>query len=362
MSVTLYPSAVRFNDNGTYRSVAAFADLNSPSLIGTPTAPTAEPGTNTTQIATTAFANRAANNAVSTFVRPNLLDNWYFVGGGSQLGYGVFPINQRGQSVYSTSGAYTIDRWKLNSSGTVTVGADGITFASTGGWQSLRQYLSSYKALSGKPVTISALVSTEATQNLYMVLEYQSGGSEHGVCYQTSNTSGLRLVTVSATAPDLSDATQAYFRIGNVAGATTSPIKIIAVKLEVGSTQTLAHQEGSTWVLNEIPDYAEQLIACQHYAVLLPGTSVYNGYANSETVVRIAVPCPAQFAGTPSLEYGGTGFSYLRLIGNGVALSPTSATALNAGNEIVLEFTVSGATQNATYALKNNGATILIYC
>lgn len=61
MSVTLYPSAVRFNDNGTYRSVAAFADLNSPSLIGTPTAPTAEPGTNTTQIATTAFVYTAVS-------------------------------------------------------------------------------------------------------------------------------------------------------------------------------------------------------------------------------------------------------------------------------------------------------------
>lgn len=33
----------------------------------------------------------------------NLLDNWYFVGGGSQQGGGQFPINQRGETSYSTS-------------------------------------------------------------------------------------------------------------------------------------------------------------------------------------------------------------------------------------------------------------------
>lgn len=245
--------------------------------------------------------SRASAAELATFMRPNLLDNWYFVGGGSQLGYGTFPINQRGQTVYSTSGAYTIDRWKLNTSGTVAVGADGFTFESTGGWQSLRQYLSSYKSLSGKPVTISALVSTEAQQNLYMALQYQSGGSEHDVCYQTSNTSDLRLVTVSATAPDLSDATQAYFRIGNVSGATTSPIKIIAVKLEIGSTQTLAHQENGAWVLNEVPDYATELAKCQAY--LLPISALSRTRTNIvlDNVLGFDVPVPVTMAKTPAI-------------------------------------------------------------
>jgi len=42
-----------FNNIAT--AVATKADLNSPALIGTPTAPTASSGTNTTQVATTAF-------------------------------------------------------------------------------------------------------------------------------------------------------------------------------------------------------------------------------------------------------------------------------------------------------------------
>ena len=41
-------------------AISSKADLNSPSLTGTPTAPTASAGTNTTQLATTAFAVAAA--------------------------------------------------------------------------------------------------------------------------------------------------------------------------------------------------------------------------------------------------------------------------------------------------------------
>lgn len=55
----------------------------------------------------------------------NLLDNAYFVGGGSQLGDGVFPINQRGLSNYGAG--YTIDRWKLSSGGTLVFTNDGIS-------------------------------------------------------------------------------------------------------------------------------------------------------------------------------------------------------------------------------------------
>lgn len=44
------------------------ADLASPALTGTPTAPTASAGTNTTQIATTAFTQNAVDNVQSVFV------------------------------------------------------------------------------------------------------------------------------------------------------------------------------------------------------------------------------------------------------------------------------------------------------
>lgn len=41
----------------------------------------------------------------------------------------------------------------------------------------------------------------------------------------------------------------------------------LAAKLELGSTQTLAHKENGVWVLNEVPDYGEQLARCLRYLV-----------------------------------------------------------------------------------------------
>jgi hypothetical protein len=47
-------------------AISSKADLNSPALTGTPTAPTASTGTNTTQVATTAFVQTALAGAFST--------------------------------------------------------------------------------------------------------------------------------------------------------------------------------------------------------------------------------------------------------------------------------------------------------
>lgn len=49
----------------SHQSLANYAPLASPALTGTPTAPTANAGTNTTQIATTAFVKTAVDNAVA---------------------------------------------------------------------------------------------------------------------------------------------------------------------------------------------------------------------------------------------------------------------------------------------------------
>ena len=72
----------------------------------------------------------------------NLLDNWYFVGGGSQLGEGTFPINQRGSASY-TGKVRVINRWKMtNSNGTLTLNSDCITLTAASTENAFfRQYL-----------------------------------------------------------------------------------------------------------------------------------------------------------------------------------------------------------------------------
>ena len=70
------------------------------------TVATGDPGTNATVTNTGDTTNAVFNFSIprgdvgerGPGVRANMLDNWCFVGGCSQLGYGVFPINQRGQT------------------------------------------------------------------------------------------------------------------------------------------------------------------------------------------------------------------------------------------------------------------------
>ena len=57
------------------KSLDGKAPKNSPDLTGTPTAPTASSGTNTTQIATTAFVKDAVDTAVSGLIN-NAPANW----------------------------------------------------------------------------------------------------------------------------------------------------------------------------------------------------------------------------------------------------------------------------------------------
>ena len=56
------------NNTGLQALLDNKAPLVSPNLSGTPTAPTAAAGTNTTQIATTAFVNNALGNLTDTLI------------------------------------------------------------------------------------------------------------------------------------------------------------------------------------------------------------------------------------------------------------------------------------------------------
>ena len=83
----------------TAANLALKANINSPALTGTPTAPTAPKGTNTTQIATTAFV-MAAVNAISSqgkIVSYSLLPNGY-------IKWDIGFILQWGQTSYNTAG------------------------------------------------------------------------------------------------------------------------------------------------------------------------------------------------------------------------------------------------------------------
>lgn len=93
-------------------AISTKANIDSPALTGTPTAPTATAGTSTTQIATTAFATTAAANAVGdldlTADELTLNTNWTVTGSGTNL-------------IFAYSGTNVA---KLDSSGNLTVIGD----------------------------------------------------------------------------------------------------------------------------------------------------------------------------------------------------------------------------------------------
>lgn len=96
-------------------AIVSKANLDSPALSGTPTAPTAASTTNTTQIATCAFVQTAASNAVSAGINNPAADivinsvemgNWTIEDNGST----VLNIAYNGTNIF-----------KLDSSGNLTV-------------------------------------------------------------------------------------------------------------------------------------------------------------------------------------------------------------------------------------------------
>lgn len=174
----------------------------------------------------------------------NLLDNWYFQG----------PVNQRGSGSYAVSG-YTIDRWKTGSNKlTVNVTSDGITLINN---DTAPLYFNQYID-GGIPVedsyTISALVST-ISGTAYFQTVYSDGA--YGTPLNLA--AGCNAITVSAA----KTISRVLFQVNSGSSVTVN-----SAKLELGSQQTLAHQDADgNWVLNEIPDYGEQLARCQRYQI-----------------------------------------------------------------------------------------------
>ena len=172
-------------------------------------------------------------------VHPNLLDNAYFVGGGSQLGGETFPINQRGQTSY-TSGGTGIDRWctDLPSGNGVTLTASGVTLDSGVYWGQHRVA----KDLAGETLTLSVMLadgtiySGTAVYNHEVGVGYTFFGNGLMACY------ALRLGS--------SDVAQ--FEI-----STYTAITVKAVKLEKGTVSTLAN--------DTIPSFVEELRKCQRF-------------------------------------------------------------------------------------------------
>ena len=150
---------------------------------------------------------------------------------------------------------YTVDRWRMDfdsGSSSLQLTNDGVIYnaGSSGGYENFSQPYLKESCIVGQLYTISFLVDN--FQNVNQLFNNKTGSNfditENLISYTFSYNS----------TPDANPDIGIQFKKG-----TSTLIK--AAKLELGDVQTLAHKEGDKWVLNEIPDFGEQLRRCQRY-------------------------------------------------------------------------------------------------
>ena len=228
----------------------------------------------------------------------NLLDNWYFVGGGSQQGGGQFPINQRGETSWNTGG-YHLDRWKQESDGFGELGEEGFTPAVTGDMATTQQVEESvFKSLLGKKVTISALLSSgefrsrtvqfpsDISQGFVELVAFSNGGEIGIASYPGSKTYQLCRIYIKSN---------------------SNKLTFVAIKVELGYLSTLARKdEEGSWVLNDpAPNFHQELAKCQRYLQVLNGFSwIGSGQIDQSKITgQFFIPLPVSLRKTiPTLS------------------------------------------------------------
>lgn len=258
---------------------------------------------------------------------PNLLDNWYFGN----------PVNQRGKTSYAGAAAYTIDRWKLTYDTNITINDGYITLS---GYWDMAQPIdkASTPIPGGTVVTFSVLLRNKSATAAFRYGFTNNSNNEHYAYIDEASTIGDKwtLFTLTTTLEKSANNWQACLMFVGKTGS----VDILAAKLELGSQQTLAHQDADgNWVLNEIPNYGEQLARCQRYYWQGP-TGAY-GYVTG-TTAKLYFPTPVTMRTNPVITEilkGAIAFA-----GGATAgfTSLTSATA--SGNVLIVETTLPSST------------------
>lgn len=208
---------------------------------------------------------------------PNLLDNWYFGNPVNQRnGYVITPGSayraapNAGDAIvgqtdgYYTAKAYNSTWWTISIGGTDYYVYNGNTQA-VRGYMGTGYGIDRWKLVSGSVTIKSGAIVLNGT--IAQVLEYAVG--------QTVTATVLTPDGVTDVTPVYDDETKAF-----TITAQEKPIR--AVKLELGTQQTLAHQENGVWRLNEIPKFGNQLAECQRY---------YQVYTTAEARPAKALDC-----------------------------------------------------------------------
>lgn len=223
----------------------------------------------------------------------NLLDNWYWNPN--------VMINTRGvASGADWNGGYGIDRWKGSAGMKVYFAtADGYLYLEngTGTTSGYLQQLfepALAKALVGKTVTASVLCTALPYRGVHSgTFTFPEIGSK------TTISTDFGTIEVGSGA----ESGVGFFLLRVAAGGTLRPM---AAKLELGDTQTLAHQENTVWTLNEIPRREEQERICQRYCFspFSGGAEYARAMFLNAARIQFFIPTPVTMRAKPVLASG----------------------------------------------------------
>lgn len=145
-----------------------------------------------------------------------------------------------------TGAVHTVDRMNTYISGTVLITDNGIHLINTADWGTQIE-------ISRVPINVPVTLSVLTDKGIGTVTHTFSGATNEQIYTDVGNG-----VTINALYNWTASGT---FLFCLQAGDSI----VRGMKLELGSHQTLAHQEDGKWVLNEIPNYADTLARCQRY-------------------------------------------------------------------------------------------------
>lgn len=258
------------------------------------------------------IASDGNHNFSTSGSNPNLLDNAYFVGGGSQLGDGVFPINQRGQTSYTGASATGVDRWWQQYNTNVQLTSAGLRI--TGDWDIQQRFA---RPLPNGTYTLSVDVASKGdTTPLMMTINasYQQIGSSQ----ITQN--GINTFTFTS---DSSNPVQGVAI--SLAAQAGADLTIRDVKLEKGTVSTLA---------NDVPpDFGTELAKCQRYLFIrdyVQTDLIGHGLCVSATfgIINVTLPVSMRSGGSPTGTFSASPLVY----GGGTGEQPSLALNTVVGN------------------------------
>ncbi len=224
----------------------------------------------------------------------NLLDNWYFVGGGSQSGYGNFPINQKGKQLYDQADATCIDRHYKSSNAVVEL-LDDCLKISLYASESLNRFAHKFSTsfVAGTTYTVSLLL--KSLSNTCRIYIQEDGGDFTTPIAELISEDGLFSRTFTCTKSGMYQILLATFN------PYDTVIQLIAGKMEIGSAQTLAYQKDGKWNLLETPDYSAELERCQRYLIIETAENEKPGTVYSSTSGVFTISTAVQMRTTPVL-------------------------------------------------------------